>query len=155
MVSCHVLLRCLTVHWSMSSKEHAWSYSEHLHHLLHVVPFSGIARRGSLFLSETWSVHHAWKSYPTVLSPSSQIQLLVSKLHFDFWLEDDWSQSKPVNLQPQLWACASTVIHKVADFARRDSELLQFTKMSAMYHNSRLQDGGIRFHCTLHMFSIL
>lgn len=60
------------------------------------------------------------KSTTAISPPSAQIQLLVLKLHFDFWLEDNWSQSKSGNLQLQLWARVSTFMYKVADFARRD-----------------------------------
>lgn len=128
--------------------------SEHPHRLLRAVPLSGISRRDGLFSSEKWFVHEAWKSSATILSASSQIQPLLLKVHFDLLLEDGRSHSEPADLQPQLQACASAFIHKVADFVRLP-ELSWFPKMRAVYRTCRLQGCGIRFRCTLHTFSPL
>lgn len=120
--------------------------SEHLHHLLRAVPLSGISRRDGLFSSEKWSLHQAWKSSATILSASPQIQPLLLKVHFDLLLEDGRSHSEPANLQPQLQACASTFIYKVADFVRL-SELSWFPKMRAVYRRPKAVEYGSGAHC--------
>lgn len=143
-----VLGRCLTALWSMSSKEGAESHSEHLHQPLYVAPLSG-------FLSENYSVRQAWRSNMTILSASPQIQLLVLSLHFDFWLEDDWSHSKLVNLHPQLWAGVSTFMYKVADFARREflsSRGLPERVQCITLLSSKIREYGSTAHCTCSAF---
>lgn len=119
MASCRALVGCVTV-YGVRHQTSTHDHTPNICTIYHVVPLPGISRRGHLFLGGTWSVLEAQKSNATILPPSPQTQPLVVKFHFDFWLERDWSQSKPVNLTATTVGMHTTLIHKAADFARRD-----------------------------------
>lgn len=146
MVPCCALGRCLTALWSLASREGAGSHSQHLHQPLYAAPFSG-------FLRENYPGHQAWEvTWPFFL------------LHhkFNFW-SSFWFLIKIWLIPEQARDSTSAALSRCVHFhvqsgwfcKKRISELLWFTRTRAVCHTSKLQDQGIWFHCTLHMFSLL
>lgn len=146
MVPCCVLGRCLTALWSLASRE-GEDPTQNIctsHYMLHLFLDCQVKIILGIKLGAvTWPfflLHHKfnfWSSFwfliKTWLTPEQACESTSAAL------------SRCVHFHVQSgWFCK-----------KRISELLWFTRTRAGYHTSKLQDQGIWFHCTLHMFSLL
>lgn len=139
----------------MSSTEHARLHLEHLHHVSCGVLLSGVSRRGSLFLSGTWSILKTWrkkKMLPFLLLQYKPISyswsfIYISKQDTTGHKVNPWIHCHGIHLHPLTYTKWLMLQEGIL--------WALVTQMTTLYHTSRLQDCGIQFCCTQRMHSLL